>query len=50
MFVAGESLKYDPTFKGSLHKRSCTNVICLLLFLFFVGAWIAVGIYGEKNI
>lgn len=42
----GESLKYDPTFKGPLHKRSCTDVICLLLFICFIAAWAAVGIYA----
>lgn len=42
----GESLKYDPTFKGPLHKRSCTDVICLLLFICFIGAWVAVGVYA----
>ncbi|KDR18085.1 CTL-like protein 2, partial [Zootermopsis nevadensis] len=42
----GECLKYDPTFKGPLHKRSCTDVICLLLFIFFIAAWIAVGTYA----
>nr|CAD7396533.1 unnamed protein product [Timema cristinae] len=41
----GEPVKYDPTFKGPLNKRSCTDVICLGLFLVFVGAWIFVGYY-----
>ncbi|XP_069697989.1 choline transporter-like 2 isoform X2 [Periplaneta americana] len=42
----GESLKYDPTFRGPLNKRSCTDVICLLLFLAFIGGWVFVGIYA----
>nr|CAD7450253.1 unnamed protein product [Timema bartmani] len=44
--VYREPVKYDPTFKGPLNKRSCTDVICLGLFLVFVGAWIFVGCYG----
>nr|CAD7197084.1 unnamed protein product [Timema douglasi] len=43
--MTGEPVKYDPTFKGPLNKRSCTDVICLGLFLVFVGAWIFVGCY-----
>jgi len=49
----GEPLKHDPTFKGPMQKRSCTDVICLLLFIAFIVAWAAVGIYafthGDPN-
>lgn len=45
----GESLKYDPTFKGPLQRRSCTDIICLLLFMAFLVAWAAVGIYAFVN-
>ncbi|PSN36839.1 hypothetical protein C0J52_14250 [Blattella germanica] len=46
---SGDSLKYDPTFKGPLSKRSCTDVICFLLFFAFIGGWVAVGIYVDSN-
>jgi hypothetical protein len=49
-FVSGESLNHDPTFKGPLHKRSCTDVICLLLFIAFLVTWAGVGIYGKEQI
>jgi len=42
----GEPLKHDPAFKGPLQKRSCTDVICLLLFITFIVAWAGVGIYA----
>lgn len=44
----GEAKEYDPTFKGPLYKRSCTDILCLLLFLFFIGGWIAVGVFAFK--
>jgi hypothetical protein len=44
-FVSGET----PAFKGPEHKKSYTDVICLILFVIFIGAWIALGIYGEKK-
>jgi len=49
LFVSGESLKHDPTFKGPMQKRSCTDIICLLLFIAFIVAWAAVGIYGKEQ-
>lgn len=32
-----------------LKQRSCTDIICLLLFLVFFGAWIALGVYGKEK-
>jgi hypothetical protein len=49
-FISGESLKHDPTFKGPLGQRSCTDIICLLLFVAFVAAWVAIGIYGKERV
>jgi hypothetical protein len=49
-FVSGEPLQHDPEFKGPLQKRSCTDIICLLLFIAFIVAWAAVGIYGKEQI
>ncbi|KAK9875143.1 hypothetical protein WA026_005934 [Henosepilachna vigintioctopunctata] len=45
----GHPIPHDPEFKGPLKHRSCTDVLCLLLFLAFVGCWIGIGIYAFKN-
>ncbi|XP_055716939.1 choline transporter-like 2 isoform X2 [Phlebotomus papatasi] len=45
----GEPMKYDPNFKGPLKNRSCTDVICLLLFVFFLVGWGAVAFYAYRN-
>ncbi|XP_052044885.1 choline transporter-like protein 2 isoform X2 [Apodemus sylvaticus] len=40
----GTPQKYDPTFKGPIYNRGCTDVICcVLLFLAIIG-YVAVGI------
>ncbi|XP_063039558.1 choline transporter-like protein 2 isoform X2 [Engraulis encrasicolus] len=40
----GEPRKYDPTFKGPIHNRSCTDVVCCILFILAVLGYFAVGI------
>lgn len=45
----GKPIPYDPDFKGPLKNRSCTDIICLLLFLVFVACWVAIGIWAIKN-
>ncbi|XP_037780693.1 choline transporter-like protein 2 [Penaeus monodon] len=35
----GEALKYDPEFRGPIKGRSCTDILCLLLFLVFLVGW-----------
>ena len=42
----GEELKFDPDFQGPVKNRSCTDVICLLLFLVFLGGWGFVGYFA----
>ncbi|KAI0226237.1 Choline transporter-like protein 4 [Lamellibrachia satsuma] len=42
----GESTKYDPTFNGPIKNRSCTDIICCLLFIICFVGMIAVGVYG----
>ncbi len=32
-------LRFEPDFSGPVKKRSCTDVLCLLLFLAFLGGW-----------
>ncbi|XP_011476896.1 choline transporter-like protein 2 isoform X3 [Oryzias latipes] len=40
----GEPRKYDPNFKGPIEKRGCTDIVCCILFIICVLAYIAVGI------
>ncbi|XP_026323830.1 CTL-like protein 2 isoform X2 [Hyposmocoma kahamanoa] len=42
----GEPLKYDPHFNGPIHNRSCTDIIWLIVFILFLGAWGYVGYVG----
>ena len=41
--------KHDLSKLGPIKNRGCTDIICLLLFLAFIGGWIAVGIYGFSH-
>lgn len=43
----GEPLRYDPTFKGPLKGRSCTDIICLLLFIGFLVGWGTISWFGK---
>ncbi|XP_075987472.1 choline transporter-like 2 isoform X2 [Anticarsia gemmatalis] len=45
----GEPTRYDPNFNGPIHNRSCTDIIWLILFILFLGAWGFVGYYGMTN-
>ncbi|KAK2844032.1 hypothetical protein Q5P01_010691 [Channa striata] len=40
----GEPHKFDPSFRGPVHRRSCTDVICSLTFIIVIFAYIALGI------
>ncbi|KAM9392175.1 choline transporter-like protein 2 isoform 2-T2 [Pholidichthys leucotaenia] len=40
----GEPRKYDPTFKGPIQNRGCTDIVCCILFIIAVLGYIAVGI------
>uniref|UniRef100_A0A6M2DWF0 Choline transporter-like protein n=1 Tax=Xenopsylla cheopis TaxID=163159 RepID=A0A6M2DWF0_XENCH len=42
-------IPYDPNFRGPIKHRSCTDIICLIIFLAFVIAWIGIGIYAVTN-
>ncbi|XP_055380342.1 choline transporter-like 2 isoform X4 [Condylostylus longicornis] len=42
----GEPLTYDRAFKGPLHNRSCTDVLCLFIFVIFLGCWGYVAYYA----
>ncbi|XP_036426523.1 choline transporter-like protein 2 [Colossoma macropomum] len=39
----GDSRTFDPTFKGPIHNRSCTDVLCCLLFTLAMLSYLAVG-------
>ncbi|KAM5262428.1 choline transporter-like protein 4 [Ctenodactylus gundi] len=49
----GTPAKYDPSFRGPIKNRSCTDVICCVLFLVFILGYIVVGIvawvYGDPR-
>ncbi|KAM4696200.1 choline transporter-like protein 4 [Rhinophrynus dorsalis] len=49
----GEPAKYDPTFNGPIKKRSCTDILCCILFMVFILGYIVVGIlawlYGDPR-
>ncbi|KAM7010269.1 choline transporter-like protein 2 [Tautogolabrus adspersus] len=40
----GESRKFDPTFKGPIHNRGCTDILCCILFILALFGYFAVGI------
>ncbi|KAF7662110.1 hypothetical protein LDENG_00245720 [Lucifuga dentata] len=49
----GEPAQYDPTFTGPIHKRSCTDVICCILFMAVILGYMVVGmlawLYGDPR-
>lgn len=45
----GEPRKFDPGFKGPLKNRSCTDVICLFLFVFFLIGWAIVAFFAYRH-
>lgn len=49
----GEAAKYDPTFRGPIKNRGCTDIICCILFMAVVLGYIVVGIlawlYGDPR-
>ncbi|XP_067892676.1 choline transporter-like protein 5-B isoform X1 [Heterodontus francisci] len=40
----GEPRKFDPTFKGPIHNRHCTDVLCCVLFIAVILGYIALGV------
>ncbi|XP_064076881.1 choline transporter-like 2 isoform X1 [Vanessa tameamea] len=41
-----EPIRYDPTFNGPIHNRSCTDIVWLITFILFLGGWGYVGYYS----
>ncbi|KAJ2946563.1 hypothetical protein O0L34_g12617 [Tuta absoluta] len=42
----GEPIRYDPTFNGPIHNRSCTDILWLILFILFLGGWGYLGYHS----
>ena len=42
----GSPRHHDKDFRGPIHNRGCTDVLCLLLLLAFVVGWAIVGFYA----
>ncbi|XP_006004880.1 choline transporter-like protein 5 isoform X2 [Latimeria chalumnae] len=40
----GEPRKFDPTFRGPIHNRQCTDVLCCVLFIVIILGYIVLGI------
>ncbi|XP_054546870.1 choline transporter-like protein 5 isoform X2 [Talpa occidentalis] len=40
----GEQKEFDPDFNGPVDKRSCTDVLCCLIFILFIFAYILLGL------
>ncbi|XP_057289899.1 choline transporter-like protein 4 isoform X1 [Hydractinia symbiolongicarpus] len=45
----GKSRKYDPNFSGPIKNRSCTDIICCVLFLLYFIGMLAVGILAYST-
>jgi len=47
----GKKREYDPTFKGPIKNRSCTDILCCILFGVYMTGMIVIGIiaYIEGN-
>ena len=45
----GKPYAFEPDFSGPIKKRSCTDVLCLVLFLAFLGGWAFVAAFGITN-
>ncbi|XP_051789276.1 choline transporter-like protein 5 isoform X2 [Erpetoichthys calabaricus] len=49
----GEPRKFDPAFKGPIHNRHCTDVVCCVIFVIVILGYIALGtvawIHGDPR-
>ncbi|KAM9762350.1 choline transporter-like protein 5-B isoform 2-T2 [Menidia menidia] len=49
----GEPRKFDPNFRGPVQKRSCTDVLCCVIFVIVILGYIALGtmawIHGDPR-
>jgi solute carrier family 44 (choline transporter-like protein), member 2/4/5 len=45
----GEKVEHDDLRDGPIKDRSCTDILCGLLFFAFVGAMVTLGVFGVRN-
>ncbi|XP_026888163.2 choline transporter-like protein 5-A [Electrophorus electricus] len=49
----GEPRKFDSTFRGPIHNRGCTDVLCCVLFIIVILGYVALGtvawIHGDPK-
>ncbi|XP_012720290.2 choline transporter-like protein 5-A [Fundulus heteroclitus] len=49
----GEPIKFDPNFRGPVQNRSCTDVVCCIIFVIVILGYIALGtvawIHGDPR-
>ncbi|XP_076091061.1 choline transporter-like protein 2 [Mytilus galloprovincialis] len=43
-----ETFQYDPDFEGPIKNRSCTDIICCLLFIIFIGGLAIISYFAFK--
>ncbi|XP_037642162.1 choline transporter-like protein 5-A [Sebastes umbrosus] len=43
-YYYGEPHKFDPSFRGPVRRRSCTDILCCLIFIIVILAYVALGI------
>ncbi|XP_015760161.1 PREDICTED: choline transporter-like protein 2 [Acropora digitifera] len=43
----GAPKPFDPRFNGPIKNRSCTDIICCILFVLYIVGMIALGIIGK---
>lgn len=44
--LTGQPKEYDPKFAGPIEKRSCTDVVCLLMLVAFILGWCVIAVIG----
>jgi len=44
---SGHPREFDAKFHGPIEKRSCTDVICLLMLVAFIIGWCIVAVIGK---
>ncbi|XP_036800044.1 choline transporter-like protein 5-B isoform X1 [Oncorhynchus mykiss] len=51
--VFGEPRNFDPSFRGPIHNRACTDVLCCVIFVIVILGYIALGtvawIHGDTR-
>ncbi|XP_029309931.1 choline transporter-like protein 5-A isoform X1 [Cottoperca gobio] len=40
----GEPHRFDASFRGPVHRRSCTDILCCLIFIIVILSYVALGI------